>query len=39
MNDRFIVIISADAEWMVVRNTIQGYSMESSPFGEWFLYK
>ena len=32
----FVVIISADAEWKVVRNYFQNHPTNSVPFGEWF---
>jgi adenosylhomocysteine nucleosidase len=38
MNKIIVVLISADAEWNVTRNIIQDYSINLSPFGEWFQY-
>jgi len=37
MNKIIIVLISADAEWNVLRNIFQDNSINLSPFGEWFL--
>jgi adenosylhomocysteine nucleosidase len=38
-NISFIVLISANTEWQVVRNCFPDCVMNSSPYGEWFLYK
>lgn len=34
-----VILVSADAEWQVVRDIISGETMESSPYGEWFPYR
>jgi adenosylhomocysteine nucleosidase len=31
-----VILISADAEWAVVKNHYSGAKIEGSPFGEWF---
>ena len=33
---KFVVLISANAEWRVVRNIFPGSETKSSPYGEWF---
>lgn len=33
---RAVIIISANAEWRVVRNRFTGVEVNESPFGEWF---
>lgn len=34
-----LVIISANAEWRVVRNNLMVHDIQVSPFGEWFEYE
>lgn len=34
----FVVLISANAEWGVVRNNFPNCLINSSPFGDWFKY-
>jgi adenosylhomocysteine nucleosidase len=34
----FVVLISANAEWRVVRKYFSVSSVSSSPYGEWFTY-
>ena len=38
MTEVIVVLISSDAEWNVLRNIFQDYSINLSPFGEWFPY-
>ena len=38
VKSRIVVVISADTEWMVVKERFSGVRMESSPLGEWFPY-
>lgn len=33
---KFVVIISADAEWRVTKETVTPQSLGQSPYGEWF---
>lgn len=35
----FVVIISANAEWRVVRDYFPGCQVNQSPFGEWFSHE
>lgn len=35
-NPDFVVIISANAEWQVVKNIFTDCKLNSSPYGEWF---
>jgi adenosylhomocysteine nucleosidase len=35
----FVVIISADAEWKVVKKNFSGHPCYQSPFGEWFVHQ
>ena len=34
-----VVLVSADAEWKIVRALITGVSPTATPFGEWFAYE
>jgi adenosylhomocysteine nucleosidase len=38
-NPDFVIIISANAEWLVVSNYFDGCMMHKSPYGHWFTYK
>src|SRR4030042_2445658 len=35
----FVVLISADAEWKIVRNNFPECRIHTSPYGEWFTYR
>lgn len=37
-NPHFVVLISADAEWRVVRECFLDPAINHSPYGEWFSY-
>jgi adenosylhomocysteine nucleosidase len=37
-NQDFVIIISADAEWRVIKKILPGCKCLPSPFGEWFPY-
>lgn len=36
LNPDFVVIISANAEWLEVKNHFPGVDLQNSPYGEWF---
>src|SRR5262249_51738739 len=33
-----VVLVSADAEWKIVRALVKGVTPSVTPFGEWFTY-
>lgn len=35
---KFVILISADAEWRAIRDYFQNDVIEQSPFGEWFTH-
>ena len=39
MEPRNVILISADDEWRVLKETVQPKEIEPSPFGEWFEHK
>jgi len=34
---RAVILVSADAEWQAIRDIFPGKTMETSPYGDWFL--
>jgi len=38
LRPRTVVLVSADAEWKIVRALVTGVTPSPTPFGEWFTY-
>jgi adenosylhomocysteine nucleosidase len=37
--NKFVILISADAEWQAVRELLPGFAMDRTPYGEWFTWR
>jgi adenosylhomocysteine nucleosidase len=36
--NKYVILISADAEWQAVRELLPGVAVERTPYGEWFTW-
>lgn len=39
VKNKFAILISADAEWQVVRELLAGSALERTPYGEWLTWR
>ena len=37
--NKFVILISADAEWQAVRELLPGVAVDRTPYGEWFTWQ
>jgi len=37
--NKFVILISADAEWQAVRELLPGVAVDRTPYGEWFTWR
>jgi len=37
--NKFVILISADAEWQAVRELLPGVVVDRTPYGEWFTWR
>jgi adenosylhomocysteine nucleosidase len=37
--NKFVILISADAEWQAVRELLPGVDLDRTPYGEWFTWR